>query len=834
MPVAKNLVVVESPAKAKTIERYLGPGYKVVASMGHVRDLPKKEIGVDVDNDFAAKYVTTRGRGKILTAMRSAAKTAQSIYLATDLDREGEAIAWHIAEVLKFNPDQTFRVVFNEITKGAIKEAFSQPGHLDMDKVNAQQARRILDRLVGYKLSPLLWKKIRRGLSAGRVQSVAVRLVVEREREIEAFKPEEYWRIRVQLKPQGAEGDTDQFQAELVKFAGEKFRPSKGDDAERIAEELRQAAYTVADRQVKRRKDKAPPPFITSELQRAASTQMRFSSRRTMSTAQGLYEGVNLGKRGQVALITYMRTDSHRVAQSAIQGCRAFIAKTFGDDYLPEKPHYFSSKKGAQEAHEAIRPTDAALTPEEVEPFLTSDQFRLYTLIWKRFVASQMKPAEWDVTTLKVAAGQGELKATGRTLVYDGHTRVTGIRMGADEQIVPAVEQGQPLELIELTPSQHFTQPPPRYSEATLIRELERCGIGRPSTYASILSTIEDRGYAEQIERRYHATDIGKVVTDKLVEHFPKILNVDFTRHMEEDLDKVEVGERSYLDVLREFYGPFTEALDAAMENMKRPEPKDTGRACPECGSKLIERMGRYGMFVGCSGYPDCKFIEKAKKKPPAGEETDLPCPACGKPLIRVKSRRGVTYYACIEANECGKVMPAKGPAAEKSDEAEAAEPDASAPPPMPYEPEPCTECGEPMVVRLSRGEPFLGCSAYPKCKTTRPLGPKRKGKGKGGRRGGGRTRAKKLETDVQCEKCGKLMVVRSSRRGPFLACPGYPKCKNAKDATPEQVADFNALNTETDDKADPDKTDDSKADDSKTAADTKAGSAPARKPPKT
>jgi len=775
---AKALVVVESPAKAKTIERYLGPDYRVMASMGHVRDLPKSDLGVDVDHDFEPKYVVTRGRGKLLTQMRAATKGAPSVYLATDLDREGEAIAWHLAEALKLDPQTTYRVVFNEITAGAIRAAFSEPGRLDMDKVNAQQARRILDRLVGYKLSPLLWRKIRRGLSAGRVQSVAVRLVVERERDIEAFKPEEYWRIRAQLSPAGATDELQRFVAELVRYDGQKFRPARGDDAERVVAELRQAAYAVTDRQTRRRQDKAPPPFITSELQRTASTRLRFSSRRTMSNAQALYEGIELGGRGQVALITYMRTDSHHVAQSAVAACRDFIGGTFGQEYLPEKPHYFSSRKGAQQAHEAIRPTDVALTPDDVQAFLSPDQAKLYQLIWRRFVASQMKPAVWEVTNLAIAAGKGELKAIGRTLVYDGHTRLTGVRLGEDEQMIPPVEAGQNLDLVGLTPSQHFTQPPPRYSEATLIRKLESLGIGRPSTYAAILSTIEDRGYVEMAERRYHATEIGKVVTDKLVEHFPNILNVDFTRHMEDDLDKVETGEMGHLAVLREFYEPFSEALEAAMENMKRPEPKDTGRTCPDCGGKLLERMGRYGLFVGCENYPDCKFIEKRKKQPPKGEETDLPCPECGKPLIRVKSRRGITYYACGNAEECGRMFPA--------DKASG----------KPITPEPCTECGEPMVLRLSRGEPFLGCSAYPECRTTVSLGPKRARGGKGGAKG---TRGKKkfLQTDVACDKCGKKMVVRSGRRGPFLACPGYPRCKNAKDASPEQIAEFNRLNAD-------------------------------------
>ena len=790
----KALVVVESPAKARTIQKYLGSGYQVLASMGHVRDLPQRELGVDIDQDFAPKYVVTRGRGGILKKLRAAGRTAQAVYLATDLDREGEAIAWHVLEALGLDPDRTYRVVFNEITAGAIRAAFAAPGKLDMNKVNAQQARRILDRLVGYKLSPLLWRKIRRGLSAGRVQSVAVRLVVEREREIEAFQPEEYWRIRAKLLPATAAQDAAPFLADLVTYDDKKFRPPRGDEAQAVARDLRAAAYAVADRQTKRRLDHPPPPFITSELQQAASVQLNFGGQRTMVIAQQLYEGVELGPRGPVALITYMRTDSHHVAQSAIQAVRGFIGERFGPAYVPEKPNYYASRASAQQAHEAIRPTDVAVTPEEARPFLDDGQFKLYNLIWKRFVASQMKSAEWLVTTLLVAAGQGLFRAIGRILVYDGHTKVTGLRLAENEQMLPQVEAGEALRLLDLLVSQHFTQPPPRYSEASLIKKLESLGIGRPSTYAAILSTIEERGYVEQTARRYQATELGKVVTDKLVEHFPDILNVDFTRHMEDDLDKIETGEMDYVAVLREFYEPFDRDLEAALKSMKRPEPKDTGRQCPKCGGKLLERLGRYGPFVGCEKYPDCKFIEKQKRAAPTGEATDLPCPACARPpahdagrasgsapgkpstgaarLVKIKSRRGTLYFACSDHEHCGLMFPAD---------------EAGHPKVLPN----CTECDKPMVLRMSRGEPFLGCSGYPECRSTVSLGASR---GKRGGHGHRRTARKMLPTDIACEKCGKMMVVRSGRRGPFLACPGYPRCKNAKDAPPELVDKFNAL----------------------------------------
>lgn len=773
---SKNLVIVESPAKAKTIGKYLGKDYVVKASKGHVRDLPKKEIGVDIEHDFKPKYVVPRDRSSLIKELKKAAGSSGNVFLATDLDREGEAIAWHIADALGLDPEQTYRVVFNEITASAIREAFKQPGRLNLHKVDAQQARRVLDRIVGYKLSPLLWRKIRRGLSAGRVQSVAVRLVVEREREIEAFKPEEYWRIRADLAPAGAAADESQrFKAELTRFDGKKFRPDNGQSAESVATELRQAQYVVAERTTKRRFDRPPPPFITSELQRAASTYMRFSSRRTMSVAQQLYEGVPLGERGQIGLITYMRTDSHHVAGSALASCREFIARQYGPGYVPEKPNFFASRSNAQEAHEAIRPTDVTIRPEEIKDYLDNDQFRLYQLIWQRFVASQMKPAEWEVTNLVIHAGRGEFKAIGRTLIYDGHTKITGIRLGKDEQMLPPVEQGDGLDLVRLDSSQHFTQPPPRYSEATLIKELESKGIGRPSTYASILSTIEERQYVEQIERRYHATALGKVVTDKLVEHFPGILNVDFTRHMEEDLDRVEQGEMGYLAVMNEFYGPFTTALEAAQESMKRPEPQPTGENCPECGAPLVERIGRFGPFVGCQKYPECKYIVKTKRKPPTGEPTEFTCPKCQSQLQRVKSRKGIIYYSCSNA-DCGKMLPG-GPDEDK-----------------PQTPEPCAECGSEMLLRLSRGEPFLGCSAYPKCKTTISLR-----RSKDGSTVTVKSRTPKtLETDIVCDKCKKRnMVVRMSKRGPFLACPGYPKCKNAKDAPPEWKEKFTAMTNE-------------------------------------
>jgi DNA topoisomerase-1 len=806
--VAKNLVIVESPAKAKTIEKYLGKDFRVEASMGHVRDLPQKTLGVDVEHNFKPEYEILRGKMKVLGSLQKAVKSAATVYMATDLDREGEAIAWHLCEALGLAPGKVHRVVFNEITKSAITEAFAQPGHINMDKVSAQEARRILDRLVGYKLSPLLWKKVAQGLSAGRVQSVAVRLVVEREREIRNFKPEEYWTITALLSRRGQDAA---FKALLAAVNGETFRPTTGDAARAIGERLRRAAYRVLAIRKKTLQEKAPPPFITSELQRAASTQLGFPAKKTMSIAQALYQGVELGPEGSVALITYMRTDSYHVAPGALAAARELIGKMFGPAYVPEKPMVFKSRGRAQEAHEAIRPTDVARTPDAVRPYLDAGDARLYELIWKRFIASQMKSAVWDVTEADVEAAEGDLrglfKARGRALIFDGHTRVSGIRLGENDQQLPTLAEGDPLDLKDLAEEQHFTQPPDRFTEATLVRRLESLGIGRPSTYAAIISTIQDRGYVVQEKnfflrcenypqcaclvpcdlrrqplwptpadkkcaccgngtlvpkegkRCFYATDLGEVVTDKLVRHFPDILDVQFTGHMEDQLDDVEEAKTQWLTVVREFWEPFSADLQKASEEMEsaKHQPVEEAGPCPQCSAPLVKRWSKRGPFLGCSKYPDCKYTrpldsdEGATQAAQAAEEAG-PCPLCGAPLVSRMSQRG-PFLGCSKYPDCKFTRPLEGPAlpAPKATEHK------------------CQKCGGTMLLRYNRrGEPFLGCDQYPKCRSTLPCDAE-----------GNPQRPE--PTGEVCEKCGAPMVVKISRRGPFLACSAYPKCRNAK-----------------------------------------------------
>ena len=781
---AKNLVIVESPAKAKTIERYLGKDFRVQASMGHVRDLPPKKLGVDIENDFRPTYTLLAGKTKTVAALRKAAKGVAEVYMATDLDREGEAIAWHLCEALGLDAKEVKRVVFNEITRSAIQEAFADPGRINMNKVSAQEARRILDRLVGYKLSPLLWKKVAKGLSAGRVQSVAVRLIVEREREIRAFKPEEFWRITATLAPHGR---ADSFKALLAEVDGAKFRPHAEADARRVGAALREAAYRVSKAEKRRVTDRPPPPFITSDLQRAASTSLRFSAKKTMMLAQRLYQGVDLGPEGSVALITYMRTDSRHIAPSAQAAARDLIAKMFGQEYVPEQPPVYKSRDRAQEAHEAIRATDLERTPESVQPHLERDEARLYELIWNRFVASQMKPALWDVTEAEIEAEGGGMrglfKAHGRALVYDGYTRVTGVRLAKDEQQLPPIAQGDALDLQALEETQHATQPPPRYSEATLVRRLETLGIGRPSTYAPIISTIQDRGYVQQRERRFYATQLGEVVTDKLVAHFPKIMDTKFTSHMEEELDEVEEAKIESLQVIREFWDPFSEALEKAGEAMtsaKNEVHEDAG-PCPECSKPLLKRWSKRGPFLGCSGYPDCKFTrpldENGQPKPEA-KATEHKCEKCGGRMMLRANKRGEPFLGCEKFPKCRSTLPC----------------DAEG---NPQKPEPtgetCEKCGAEMVVRRSRRGPFLGCSAYPKCRNAKPLpgqeskgGKKTGGKSRGGAGGSPASaprapKAKAEPTDQTCPDCGQPMLIRSGRRGRFLGCSGYPKCRHTE-----------------------------------------------------
>ena len=754
---AKNLVIVESPAKAKTIEKYLGKDYRVQASMGHVRDLPTKKLGVDVDDDFAPTYTIMPGKTKVMASLKKAAAGAETVFMATDLDREGEAIAWHLTEALGLDPATVQRVTFNEITKSAIQAAFSQPGHINMNKVSAQEARRILDRLVGYKLSPLLWKKVARGLSAGRVQSVAVRLVVEREREIRAFKPEEYWKITAHLHREADDGPEPKiFTALLAEVDGAKFKAGTELLARGTGERLRRAAYRVRDLRKRRVEEKAPPPFITSQLQQSASTQLRFSTKKTMTLAQQLYQGVELGSEGSVALITYMRTDSYHIAPAALAAARELIARNFGPEYVPEQPMYYKSRSRAQEAHEAIRPTEVTRTPDSLRNLLGQDELRLYELIWKRFIASQMRPAQWDVTDADIEAVSPEVaglfKARGRSLAYDGHTRVTGQRLAEDEQVLPALAEAEPLALEKLDETQHFTQAPPRYSEASLVKKLESLGIGRPSTYASIITTIQDRGYVDQKERRFFATDLGETVTEKLVQHFDRIMDYKFTSHMEDELDEVEEAKVGWLKVVREFWTPFSEALKLAGAEMETTVA-DAG-PCPDCGSPLVKKFSKHGAFLGCSKYPECKYISSMEGEVrPEPKPTEHKCPKCEGTMLLRTSRTGESFLGCENYPKCRHTQPC-------DKDGKPVQPQVSE--------EVCPKCGAPMVVKRSARGPFLGCSKYPECRSTMPLDKEGKA-------------VKPEPTDEVCDKCGAPMVIKSSRRGPFLACSAYPKCRNAK-----------------------------------------------------
>jgi len=834
---AKNVVIVESPAKAKTIERYLGKEYRVAASMGHVRDLPQRTLGVDIEHDFQPTYTVLHGKKKVVADLKKAVRTATTVFMATDLDREGEAIAWHLCEALGLAPDDVCRVTFNEITKPAITEAFAHPGQINMDKVSAQEARRILDRLVGYKLSPLLWKKVAKGLSAGRVQSVAVRLLVEREREIRAFVPEESWRITAHLhRPD----DEQTFKATLAEVNRTKFAADNRAEATTVGDAMRNAVYRVRSVEKRRAKDWPLPPFITSHLQRAASTVLGFSTKKTMTLAQRLYQGVELGPEGSVALITYMRTDSHRVAATAQAAARDLIQTRFGADYLPDKPPVYRSKGRAQEAHEAIRPTDVARTPESVAPHLGRAEARLYELIWKRFLASQMNPALWDVTDVEVEAAAegmtGLLKARGRTLVFDGHTKVTGIRAGKDEQVLPPLEEGDPLDLKDLDLDQLFSQPPSRYTEATLVRKLEELGIGRPSTYAAIITTIQDRGYAEQKKnlflrcenypacrytvpcnlygkpmgpalgdstcnackgtmaqkegkRCFFATDLGEVVTDKLVRHFPKIMDAAFTSHMEDELDQVEDARIEWLQVVREFWGPFSAALDTAAEEMEATKNQAVEEAgpCPDCGAPLVRRWSKRGPFLGCSTYPDCKYTrdlngnDRPKPKP-----TEHACEECGGVMLLRLNRRGQPFLGCGNYPKCRNTLPCDADGNPVKDEPTG---------------EVCEKCGAPMVVKNGRRGPFMACSAFPKCRNAKPLPGDKAADGKARAKSGGkaarkapaRRKAKTVPTDRDCPDCGAKLVIRSGRRGKFLGCSAYPKCRHTENLPDELTETANA-----------------------------------------
>lgn len=650
-PVSK-LVIVESPSKAKTIKKYLGPGYEVVASMGHVRDLPENRLSVDVKHDFAPKYTIIKGKEKLVDELKSAAEKSDGIYLATDPDREGEAISWHLAYILGLDINEENRVTFNEITKTGVANGMEHPRSIDLDLVNAQQARRILDRLVGYKLSPFLAKVIRRGLSAGRVQSVAVRLVVDREEEIRAFKPEEYWTIDAKLIPKGGR---KAFPASFYgDEAGNKIKISNKEEADAILSKLEDAQFTVAKLKKGSRRKSPAPPFSTSTMQQEASRKLGFQARRTMKAAQELYEGVEIEGQGAVGLITYMRTDSLRLSEDAVKEAAEYIRERWGDRYVPEKPRQYKTRAGAQDGHEAIRPTNVRLTPDEVKSSLTGDQYKLYKLIWERFVACQMANCLQSTTQADITANGYLFKASGYTVTFDGFT-VLYVE-GKDEEseetgALPVLEKDMPLRKKELAGNQHFTQPPARYTEASLIKALEENGIGRPSTYAATISTITGREYVVREGKAFKPTELGEVTTQLMKERFPKIVNVKFTAQVESDLDKVQSGEENWVETLHNFYDDFDKTLQKAkteMEGVKITLKEDqTDLICDKCGRPMVVKFGRYGKFIACSGYPECKNIKKIV------HETGAECPKCGGKVVLKKTKRGRVFYGCSEYPNC-------------------------------------------------------------------------------------------------------------------------------------------------------------------------------------
>ena len=650
-----KLVIVESPAKATTIQKYLGSGYEVMASMGHVRDLPKSKLGVDVEHGFTPVYENIKGKEDLIKKLKSAAKKSDEVLLATDPDREGEAISWHLANLLGVDVNQNNRVTFNEITKSGVKNGIEHPRKIDMQLVDAQQARRVLDRIVGYKISPFLWKKIRKGLSAGRVQSVAVRMVVDREEEIRAFKPEEYWTIDALVgKKSGKATEKRPFPAKYYGTNGKKVEIKNQEQAEKILAEIGSADFVVSGIKKGVRKKSPPPPFITSTLQQDASRRLGFQAKRTMKVAQELYEGVEIDGLGAVGLITYMRTDSLRISNEALADAEKFIRQTFGEEYALSKPRVFKSKKNAQDAHEAIRPTMVELVPSKVKANLTSDQYRLYKLVWERFIASQMANALLDTVSVDITAGKHGFKASGFTVKFDGFTALYVETTDGDEENgarLPALEEGEALAVAEVKPNQHFTQPPPRYTEASLIKDLEENGIGRPSTYAPTLTTIQQRGYVEREQKALKPTALGEVTTKLMKEQFKDIVDTDFTADMERKLDEVEDGSADWEGVISDFYKDFDTNLKEAEKNMEGTRMKvpdeETDVVCELCGRKMVIKHGRFGKFLACPGFPECKNTKKLV------QETPGLCPVCGKKIVTKRTKTGRTFYGCSGYPDC-------------------------------------------------------------------------------------------------------------------------------------------------------------------------------------
>ncbi len=695
----KDLIIVESPAKVKTIKKFLGRNYMVHASVGHVRDLPTKDLGVDEAKDFKPKYQVIQGKQKVVNALRDAAASADSVYLAPDPDREGEAIAWHVAELIKKENQNISRIQFNEITARAVREALENPRPLNENLFDAQQARRVLDRLVGYKLSPLLWNKVKRGISAGRVQSVALRLIVDREAERHAFTPEEYWTFRVELTGE----NPPPFRAELHKVDGKKPVVGNADAAAAIEKAVSEAAFTIDKVEEKKRQRQPLPPFITSTLQQLASQRLGYSAKRTMSIAQRLYEGVDLGEQGTVALITYMRTDSVRIADEAQQAALELIGDMYGKEYVPAKPRFYKTKSAAQDAHEAIRPVDVALTPDMVQNLLPREQHSLYRLIWQRFVASQMASAEFHDTTVTVNAANTQWRAKGERMLFPGFLAVSPQKAAEGEEL-PKLSEGQTVALTKFEKEQKFTQPPPRYSEASLVRELEEKGIGRPSTYASIISTLIDRDYTTLEEKHFVPTDLGRIVCEKLSKHFVTLMDVGFTAQMEDALDKVAEGDRNWVDLLKDFVQDFDPTLKKASEEMETvKQGLETDIVCTECGKPMVIKFGKAGTFLACSGYPDCKNTTNFSRdedgkiqivdRPQEEPEKVGTCPDCGSDLIIKKARTGSRFIACTGYPKCKHAEPFSTGVK-------------------------CPRCADGMLVEKSskRGKIFYSCNQYPKC----------------------------------------------------------------------------------------------------------------------
>ncbi len=733
---AKRLLVVESPTKAKTIKRYVGKDYCVKASVGHVMDLPKSKMGVDVENDFNMELVVIRGKKKVLKELSAEAKKADEVLLAPDPDREGEAIAWHIAEELGKVNDKVYRVIFNEITKKAVKEALEHPRELNQNLYRAQQARRVLDRLVGYEISPLLWDKVRRGLSAGRVQSVALRLVVDREREIDAFIKQEYWSIEEMVRP--AQSDIPAFKATLSKIDKKKAVIENGEQAELIRKELVEAKQKVAKVEKKPRSRRPNPPFTTSTLQQAAANRLYFTAKKTMRVAQQLYEGIEIEGEGSVGLITYMRTDSTRLSPDAVEAAREYIGTEFSKEYLPKEAVIYKTKKRSQDAHEAIRPSTVAFTPEQLKASLTPEQFKLYNLIWRQFVACQMAPARYDQTAIVIEAGPRYLlRASGSICVFQGFLAVVNNGDSEDEGLTfPPMEKDDELDTEKVDALQHFTQPPPRFSEATLVKEMEERGIGRPSTYASILDTIQSKRYVEKILTRLHPTDLGKLVTELLVDNFPDVLNVDFTAMMEKQLDEVEEGNVDWVQIMKDFYGPFSETMERARNEMRdvKREEVPTDHKCELCNETMVIKFGRNGYFLACSGYPKCKNTKEIKSRDGNKveiaplEDTGEECEKCGKPMVIRRGRYG-RFLACSGYPECKNARSVSTGIK-------------------------CPECKEGDLVERNsrRGRMFYGCNRYPDCTFSvwnQPM-------------------------DETCPTCGFTVLVHkeTKRDGEILACP--------------------------------------------------------------